>query len=51
MFVMIGGEGPASPVWMVEGQWVQYYAPMYNAICVQLEHRYYGESHPVKYVD
>ena len=50
IFVMIGGEGPANPIWMVEGQWVTYYAPMYNAICVSLEHRYYGESHPVKYV-
>ncbi|XP_053402774.1 putative serine protease F56F10.1 [Mercenaria mercenaria] len=47
IFLMIGGEGPANPVWMVEGTWIQY-AQMFGAICVMLEHRYYGDSHPVK---
>jgi hypothetical protein len=47
IFLMIGGEGPANPIWMVEGTWIQY-AQRFGAICVMLEHRYYGESHPVK---
>ncbi|KAL4235486.1 Thymus-specific serine protease [Mactra antiquata] len=46
IFVMIGGEGPANPKWMIEGTWIEY-AKIYGAICVMLEHRYYGDSHPV----
>ncbi|XP_052232753.1 putative serine protease F56F10.1 [Dreissena polymorpha] len=46
IFLMIGGEGPADAIWMVEGTWIQY-AQQFGAICVMLEHRYYGESHPV----
>jgi hypothetical protein len=42
---MIGGEGTANPIWMVEGTWLQY-AMNYNAICFTLEHRFYGKSHP-----
>lgn len=45
IFIMIGGEGTADPIWMVEGTWIQY-AMNYNAICFTLEHRYYGKSHP-----
>ena len=48
IFIMIGGEGTANPIWNVEGQWVTRYASMYKATCVQLEHRYYGESHPTE---
>ncbi|VEN40302.1 unnamed protein product [Callosobruchus maculatus] len=44
-FLMIGGEGEASDGWMVQGAWINY-AEKFNAICFQLEHRYYGESHP-----
>ena len=44
---MIGGEGPASPIWMSHGAWIDY-AQEHNAICFQLEHRFYGESHPTK---
>ncbi|XP_052816348.1 putative serine protease K12H4.7 [Mya arenaria] len=46
IFLMIGGEGPANPIWMVEGAWIVY-AKQFGAIAVMLEHRYYGESHPV----
>ena len=44
---MIGGEGPASPIWMVTGSWIEY-AKELNAMMVQLEHRFYGESHPTE---
>ncbi|XP_060082693.1 putative serine protease K12H4.7 [Ylistrum balloti] len=47
VFVMIGGEGTADPIWMVEGAWIDY-AQKFNAFCLQLEHRYYGKSHPTK---
>ncbi|PSN56520.1 hypothetical protein C0J52_14786 [Blattella germanica] len=47
VFLMIGGEAAASAKWMVEGQWINY-AQKYNALCFQLEHRYYGESHPTR---
>ncbi|CAG5133617.1 unnamed protein product [Candidula unifasciata] len=45
LFVQIGGEGTADPIWMLEGAWIDY-AQRYNAYCVQLEHRFYGKSHP-----
>lgn len=45
VFLMIGGEGTADPVWMVAGQWINY-ARKYGALCLMLEHRYYGLSHP-----
>lgn len=45
VFLMIGGEGEAKPKWMVEGAWLKY-AQKYNALCFQLEHRYYGKSFP-----
>ncbi|XP_046391148.1 putative serine protease K12H4.7 [Ischnura elegans] len=45
VFLMIGGEGTASPKWMVTGQWIEL-AMIYGAMCFQLEHRYYGKSHP-----
>ncbi|XP_015116043.1 putative serine protease K12H4.7 [Diachasma alloeum] len=45
VFLLIGGEGDASAKWMVEGQWIEY-AKQYGAICFQLEHRFYGKSHP-----
>lgn len=43
---MIGGEGEATAEWMVEGAWIEY-ARHYRALCFQLEHRYYGKSHPM----
>lgn len=42
---MIGGEGEASDKWMTQGTWIEY-AKQFKALCFQLEHRYYGESHP-----
>ncbi|XP_073954590.1 putative serine protease K12H4.7 [Choristoneura fumiferana] len=47
VFLMIGGEGPADPRWMVKGAWIDY-AKKFNALCINLEHRYYGESHPTQ---
>ncbi|XP_013179588.1 PREDICTED: putative serine protease K12H4.7 [Papilio xuthus] len=47
IFLMIGGEGPADPRWMVKGAWIDY-AKKFNALCINLEHRYYGESHPTE---
>ncbi len=45
MFLMIGGEGTANPIWMVEGTWIVM-AKQLGALCLMLEHRFYGESHP-----
>ncbi|XP_026333446.1 putative serine protease K12H4.7 isoform X2 [Hyposmocoma kahamanoa] len=45
IFLMIGGEGPADPRWMVKGTWIEY-AKLFKALCFNLEHRYYGESRP-----
>ncbi|XP_017137003.1 putative serine protease F56F10.1 [Drosophila miranda] len=45
IFLMIGGEGEASAKWMREGAWV-HYAEHFDALCIQLEHRFYGKSHP-----
>ncbi|XP_033099786.1 putative serine protease K12H4.7 [Anneissia japonica] len=45
VFLMIGGEGTADPIWMVTGTWIEF-AKTYNALCVMLEHRFYGKSHP-----
>ena len=39
-FLMIGGEGEASPEWMVQGAWIED-AKEFGAICFQLEHRWY----------
>ncbi|XP_059055220.1 putative serine protease K12H4.7 isoform X1 [Achroia grisella] len=47
VFLMIGGEGPADPRWMVRGAWIEY-AQKFKALCINLEHRYYGESHPTE---
>lgn len=44
-FLMIGGEGEASKKFMQQGAWINY-AKKHNAICFQLEHRYYGKSQP-----
>jgi pimeloyl-ACP methyl ester carboxylesterase len=44
---MIGGEGKADPIWMEQGMWVEY-AKKFKALCFQLEHRFYGKSHPTQ---
>ena len=45
VFIMIGGEGEENPIWMTNGAWTDY-AKKYGALCVLLEHRFYGKSHP-----
>ncbi|XP_053278599.1 thymus-specific serine protease [Pleuronectes platessa] len=45
VFLMIGGEGPANPAWMQHGTWLTY-AEKVGALCLMLEHRFYGKSHP-----
>ncbi|XP_076303034.1 putative serine protease F56F10.1 [Lasioglossum baleicum] len=45
VFLMISGEGAANAKWMVESQWIEY-AKQFGALCFQVEHRYYGKSHP-----
>ncbi|XP_064418430.1 thymus-specific serine protease [Latimeria chalumnae] len=47
IFLMIGGEGPANPVWMRYGTWLTYAQKM-GAFCLMLEHRLYGKSHPTE---
>ncbi|VVC45214.1 Alpha/Beta hydrolase fold,Peptidase S28 [Cinara cedri] len=47
VFLMIGGEGPISKRWMVDGSWIEY-AQEFNALSFQLEHRYYGSSIPTE---
>ncbi|XP_053314775.1 putative serine protease K12H4.7 [Spea bombifrons] len=47
VFLMIGGEGPANPAWMKYGSWLTF-AEKLGALCLMLEHRFYGLSHPTK---
>lgn len=47
VFIMIGGEGEENPIWMNHGQWINF-AKQYKALCVMLEHRYYGKSRPTE---
>ena len=44
---MIGGEAEAAKKWMNEGAWI-HYAEHFGALCFQVEHRYYGQSHPTR---
>lgn len=46
---MIAGEGQASQSWMTGGAWIET-AEKYGALLFELEHRFYGESHPFEYV-
>jgi len=47
VFLQIGGEGEASPKWVVKGMMMEW-ANKFNALTFQLEHRFYGKSHPTK---
>lgn len=47
LFVLVGGEAAISAGWMVSGQWTEY-AERHRAARVQLEHRFYGDSHPTR---
>lgn len=51
VFLQLGGEGVADPIWVVKGQIATNYGPKFGALLVLLEHRYYGNSHPTPYVD
>lgn len=44
---MIAGESEANGLWMTRGAWIQY-ARKHNALCFQLEHRFYGQSRPTE---
>ena len=46
VFLMIGGEGTANALWVVVGSMMRY-AAKYGALCLLLEHRFYGKSHPL----
>ncbi len=45
MFVFIEGEGTANPNWLTSGNMFQN-VKLFNAMAVQLEHRYFGASQP-----
>ncbi|XP_050433529.1 putative serine protease K12H4.7 [Adelges cooleyi] len=47
VFLMIGGEDKMSSKWTNSGAWIEY-AGEFNAVCFQLEHRFYGDSHPTE---
>ena len=46
VFVNIGGEGRLSPLWVAVGHMVEL-ANKYGALVLSLEHRFYGDSHPL----
>ncbi|XP_065643422.1 putative serine protease K12H4.7 isoform X2 [Hydra vulgaris] len=46
VFLMIGGEGSLSSLWVNVGAMVDY-AKQHGALILGLEHRFYGESHPL----
>ncbi|XP_062903367.1 thymus-specific serine protease [Mobula hypostoma] len=45
VFLMIGGEGTANPAWMDHGSWITF-AEKLGALCLLIEHRFYGKSQP-----
>jgi len=47
VFLMVGGREEISQNWIISGAWIEY-AQSLNAACFQLEHRYYGMSHPTE---
>jgi len=47
IFLLVGGEGPISRSYLKYGGWITY-AEKLNAMCIILEHRYYGKSRPTK---
>eukprot|EP00052_Salpingoeca_macrocollata_P022923 m.200418 g.200418 ORF g.200418 m.200418 type:complete len:488 (+) comp21914_c0_seq3:1189-2652(+) len=47
VFLLLGGEGPANPMWLAADTAIMLYAQEQKAMVVQLEHRYYGKTHPV----
>ena len=49
IFLMLGGEGQAPTYFLKTGQMVKN-AKHYKAAMVMLEHRYYGEKHPTRFI-
>ena len=47
VFILIGGESAETPYDVVGGAWIEY-AQKIGALCVLLEHRFYGRSRPTK---
>ncbi|KAL7646734.1 UNVERIFIED_CONTAM: hypothetical protein RMT77_001989 [Armadillidium vulgare] len=47
IFLMIGGEATAEANQTAIGSWITF-GKKYKALFVQLEHRFYGESHPTR---
>jgi len=47
---LIGGESAESPYDAVMGAWVEY-AEKIGALCLVLEHRFYGRSRPTELVE
>lgn len=45
VFLRLEGERPLDEGWFRNGAW-NTYAKQMNAVCIQLEHRYYGSSKP-----
>jgi len=48
VFVMIGGEGEANPIWLTVGDMMKN-AQLFGAFTLLLEHRFYGKSQPTRY--
>jgi pimeloyl-ACP methyl ester carboxylesterase len=46
VFLLLGGEGPASPAWLAHDTAPMVYAREHGAAVYQLEHRFYGKSQP-----
>lgn len=49
VFLMLGGEGPASPLWLSSSEprtAMMVYAEEHGAAVYELEHRFYGKSQP-----
>ena len=46
VFLLLGGEGPASCLWLEHATAIMKYAETYGAAVYQLEHRFYGVSQP-----
>ncbi|XP_026819269.1 putative serine protease K12H4.7 [Rhopalosiphum maidis] len=45
IFLLVGGEEKILLRWMTDGAMIEY-AKIFNALCFQLEHRFYGKSRP-----
>lgn len=48
VFLSIGGEGEANPIWLTVGDMMKN-AQVFGAFTFLLEHRFYGKSHPTRY--